>query len=150
MHEIMYAQSIGFVRLPCDRERRINSLTDGLLHWHSIHTYIVATNINSSTGARWVDQQPSPLQLGRGIVAHYNVSLFFPQAARLMQCTRPQAADWLARRRRIDQEMEMETQRQTQPQPPQKRTRFAKRSSSRPSPECRLRWDRRRSFHVSK
>lgn len=31
-----------------------------------------------------------------------------------MQCTRPQAADGLARRRRIDQKMEME--RQTQPQ----------------------------------
>lgn len=42
-----------------------------------------------------------------------------------MQCTRPQAADGLARRRRIDQEMGME--KQTQPQ--QKWIR--KRSSSR-------------------
>jgi hypothetical protein len=110
----------------------------------TLHTCRAATNINSSTSARWIDRQP--LQLGRSIDAHCNMSLFSPLAARLMQCTRPQAADWLARRRRIDQEME--TQRQTQP--PQKRTRFAKRSSSRTRPECRLRWDRRRSFHVSK
>lgn len=63
-----------------------------------LHTCMVATNI---------------MQLGRGIVAHCNMSLFFSLAARLMQCTRPQAADWLARRRRIDQDGDGEAKANT-------------------------------------